>query len=98
MKAYRTGLMAVGLVVMLAVGGGVSAGRAAPQAPASELDVEIAVDGTGSMASAIAQAKASGVGLTDGLVRVFGRDSGRPDRPSPWVNAFETGLRRPRRP
>src|SRR6476469_6187663 len=72
MKTFRIGLVAVGLGVVLAGGGPLTAGRAAPQAaPASELDVEIAVDGTGSMASAIAQVKASGVGFTDGLVSLL---------------------------
>jgi hypothetical protein len=72
MKTFRIGLVAVGLGVVLAGGGPLTAGRAAPQAaPPSELDVEIAVDGTGSMASAIAQVKASGVGFTDGLVSLL---------------------------
>ena len=73
MKIFRTGLVAVGLgIAVLAGGATLSDGHAAPKAPpASELDVEIAIDGTGSMASAIAQVKASGVGLTDGLVSLL---------------------------
>jgi hypothetical protein len=71
MKTFRTGLVAVGLGVVLACGGLLAPERAAPAAPSSELDVEIAVDGTGSMASAIAQVKTSGVGVTDGLTSLL---------------------------
>src|SRR5262245_7759592 len=72
MKTFRIGLVAVGLGLVLAGGGPLTAGQAAPKAfPDSQLDVEIAVDGTGSMASAIAQVKTSGVGLTEGLVKLL---------------------------
>jgi hypothetical protein len=69
-KAFRGVLVAVGLGVVLAGGGQLTAGRAAPQAP-PQLDVEIAIDGTASMGSAIAEAKKSGVGITDGLVSLL---------------------------
>jgi hypothetical protein len=36
-----------------------------------QLDVEIAVDGTASMASAIAQAKQSGIAITDGVIQLL---------------------------
>ena len=89
MKTVRIGLVAVGLGVVLAGGGPLTAGQAAPQAaPASELDVEMAVDGTGSMASAIAQAKASGVAFTDGLISL------RPTPGSPWWSSATTAIRR----
>ena len=71
MKTLCTGLVAVGLVVVLAGGGQLAAGRAAPRAAAPQLDVEIAIDGTGSMASAIAEAKKSGDGITDGLISLL---------------------------
>jgi hypothetical protein len=72
MKTFRAGLVAVVLgCVVLAGGGRLAAGRAAPQAATPQLDVEIAIDGTGSMASAIAEAKKSGVGITDGLISLL---------------------------
>jgi hypothetical protein len=71
MKAFGAGLMAVGLVcIALAGGARLSVGRAAPHA-ADQLDVEIAIDGTKSMASAIADAKKNGVAVTDGLLSLL---------------------------
>lgn len=72
MKIVRAGLVAVVLGCgVLAGGGQLSTGNAAPKASTPQLDVEIAIDGTGSMASAIAAAKTSGVGVTDGLVSLL---------------------------
>jgi hypothetical protein len=72
MRTFRAGLVAVGVVCVLLAGGGqISAGRAAPRAAAPQLDVEIAIDGTASMASAIADAKTNGVGITDGLISLL---------------------------
>ncbi len=72
MNKFRAGLVAVGLAsIALAGGGQLAVGHAAPQAASPQLDVEIAVDGTASMASAIADAKTNGVGITDGLVSLL---------------------------
>ncbi|HMI98793.1 MAG TPA: vWA domain-containing protein [Gaiellaceae bacterium] len=72
LKTFVAGLLTVGLGCCIAFAGSrESSASAATQQPTSQLDVEIAVDGTASMASAIAQAKQAGVGITDGLISLL---------------------------
>jgi hypothetical protein len=72
MKTFVAGLLAVGLVCCIAFAGGrESSASGATGEPTSQLDVEIAVDGTGSMKSAIAHARQVGVGITDGVISLL---------------------------
>jgi hypothetical protein len=69
-------ILACLLVAALTAGGTEAGGRessasGATGEPTSQLDVEIAVDGTASMASAIAQARQVGVGITDGVISLL---------------------------
>jgi hypothetical protein len=70
-KTFVAGLLAVGLGSIAFAGAHEpSASGATPPAP-SQLDVEIAIDGTASMATAIAQAKQAGAGITDGVISLL---------------------------
>ena len=71
MKSFLAGLLAVGMGCIALAGGRESSASGAMQQAIPQLDVEIAVDGTASMASAIAQAKQSGVGITDGVIQLL---------------------------
>jgi hypothetical protein len=70
-KFFVVGLLAVGMVCIALAGGRESSASGAMQQATPQLDVEIAVDGTASMASAIAQAKQSGVGITEGVIQLL---------------------------
>jgi hypothetical protein len=71
MKTFGAGLLAVGMVCIALAGGRESSASGATQQAIPQLDVEIAIDGTASMASAIAQAKQSGVAITDGVIQLL---------------------------
>jgi len=70
-KTFVAGLLAVGMGCIALAGGSGSSARGATQQATPQLDVEIAIDGTASMASAIAQAKQSGVAITDGVIQLL---------------------------
>jgi hypothetical protein len=70
-KTFVAGLLAVGLGCIALAGGRESSASGAMQQATPQLDVEIAVDGTASMASAIAQAKQSGIAITDGVIQLL---------------------------
>jgi hypothetical protein len=69
LKIYAVGLLAVGMLFL----GLASSHQSIASTPATspQLDIEIAVDGTASMASAIAQARQAGVALTDGVIQLL---------------------------
>ena len=64
-------LLAIGLGAAVLFTGQESVANGARAQSSAQLDLEIAVDGTASMASAIAQAKQAGVGITDGVVSLL---------------------------
>src|SRR5437867_9727633 len=64
-------LLAVALAALAVIHGGESAARGARLQPKAQLDVEIAVDGTASMATAIAQAREAAAGITDGVTSLL---------------------------
>ena len=70
-KTLVAGMLAVGLAPLAFVGGHQTSARGATPAASAQLDLEIAVDGTASMASAIAQARQSGVGITAGILQLL---------------------------
>jgi hypothetical protein len=71
LNTFVAGLLAVGLGSIAFAGAHESsASGATPTAP-SQLDVEIAIDGTASMATAIARAKQAGAGITDGVISLL---------------------------
>jgi hypothetical protein len=70
-KKWVGGLLAIGVVCLAFAGARGSSASGATQQAAPKLDVEIAIDGTASMASAIAQARQSGIAITHGVIQLL---------------------------